>query len=66
MKEKTFENLVDFVDFVASVTSGQSYKASTLVIYDPRVEPDLKIPPYYNSRLVNYECKLFIRLATDG
>ena len=26
------------------VTSGQSYKASTIVIYDSRVVPDLKIP----------------------
>ena len=25
-------------------TSGQSYKASTIVIYDSRVVPDLKIP----------------------
>ena len=25
-------------------TSGQSYKASTIVIYDSRVIPDLKIP----------------------
>ena len=33
------------------VVSGQSYKASTIVIYD--------------SRVVNYERKLFIRLATD-
>ena len=31
-------------------SSGQSYKASTIVIYD--------------SRVVNYERKLFIRLAT--
>ena len=27
-----------------SVTSGQSYKASTIVIYASRVVPDLKIP----------------------
>ena len=33
------------------MTSGQSYKASTIVIYD--------------SRVVNYERKLFIRLATE-
>ena len=26
------------------MTSGQSYKASTIVIYDSRVVPDLKIP----------------------
>ena len=26
------------------VTSGQSYKASTIVIYDSTVVPDLKIP----------------------
>ena len=28
----------------SSVTSGQSYKASTIVIHDSRVVPDLKIP----------------------
>ena len=43
---------------------GQSYKDSTILIYDSRVVPDLKIPPYYDSRIVNYERKLFIRLAT--
>ena len=48
----------------ACETSGQSYKASTIVIYDSRGKPDLKIPPNYDSRLVNYEHKLFIRLAT--
>ena len=42
-----------------STTCGQSYKASTIVIYDTRVVPDLKI---LNSRVVNYERKLFIRL----
>ena len=40
----------------------QSYKASTIVIYHSRVGPNLT--PYYDSRLVNYERKLFIRLAT--
>ena len=34
------------------MTCGQSYKASTIVIYDPRV--------------VIYERKMFIRLATGG
>ena len=33
-----------------------------IVIYDSRVVPDLN--PYYDSRVVNYERKLFIRLAT--
>ena len=42
---------------------GQSYKASTIVIYNSRVVPDLKIP-HYDSRLVNYKRKLFIRLPT--
>ena len=32
------------IGLVDSVTSGQSYKASTIVIYDSRVVPDLKIP----------------------
>ena len=44
-----------------SVTSGQSYKASTIVIYDSRLENT----PHYDSIVVNYERKLFIRLATD-
>ena len=26
------------------ITSGQSYKASTIIIYDSRVVPNLKIP----------------------
>ena len=30
--------------FVEQDTSGQSYKASTIVIYDFRIVPDLKIP----------------------
>ena len=55
-----FKQLKKTVDF----SSGQSYKASTIVIYDSRVIPDLKIPPYYDSRVVNYKRKLFIRLAT--
>ena len=29
---------------VEKISSGQSYKASTIVIYDSRVLPDLKIP----------------------
>ena len=31
-------------DELKSKPSGQSYKASTIVIYDSRVVPDLKIP----------------------
>ena len=64
---------------VPHATSGQSYKASMIVIYDTRVVPDLKIPhittlesyqtwkypKYYDSRVVNYKRKLFIWLATD-
>ena len=42
--------------------SGQSF---TIVIYDSRVVPDLKIP-YITTLDVNYERKLFIRLATVG
>ena len=33
-----------FVIRLRNVTSGQSYKTSTIVIYDSRVVPDLKIP----------------------
>ena len=44
--------------------SSQTYKSSMIVIYDSRVVPDLNTP-YYDSRLVNYERKMFIRLATD-
>ena len=29
---------------VIGKSSGQSYKASTIIIYDSRVVPDLKIP----------------------
>ena len=43
------------------MSSGQSYKGSTIVNNDSRVENSA----YYNSWLLNYECKLFIRLATD-
>ena len=46
--------------------SDQSYKASTIVIYDSRIVPDLNYTPYYDSRPVNYERKLFIRFATGG
>ena len=45
-------------------TRGQSYKQFTIVIYDSRVIPDWKLPPYYDLRVVNYDRKLFIRLAT--
>ena len=41
---------------VVSRSSGQSYKASTIVNYDSRVEP----------RVVIYERKMFIILATEG
>ena len=44
--------------------SSQSYKASMLVIYDSESRTWLENTPYYNSRVVNYERKLFIRLAT--
>ena len=44
--------------------SGQSYKASTIINYDSRVVPDWKIPPYYDPRVVIYERKMFIILAT--
>ena len=53
----------DFV--VSSVTSGQSYKASTLVIYDSRVVRMSYLLVNYDSRVVIYERKMFIRLAID-
>ena len=33
-----------YIQRLDHVTSGQSYKASTIVIYNSRVVPDLKIP----------------------
>ena len=45
------------------MTSGQSYKHFTLVNYDSRVVPDLKI---LHITTVIYERKMFIRLATGG
>ena len=36
-----------------SVTSGQSYEASAIVIYESRGEPDLKIP--HNALNCNYK-----------
>ena len=47
------------------VISGQSYKGSTIVNYDSRVVPDLKIPHIPDSRVVNYDRKMFIKLATE-
>ena len=46
------------------LSCGQSYKHFTLVNYDSRVVPDLKLPPYYNPRVIIYERKMFLRLAT--
>ena len=45
------------------VTSGQSCKHFTVVNYDSRVVLDWN--PYYDPRVVIYERKMFIRLATD-
>ena len=46
------------------LTSGQSYKHFTLINYDSRVVPDWKIPQLYDPRVIIYERKMFIRLAT--
>ena len=46
------------------MSCGQSYKQFKLVNYDSRVVPDLKTPPYYDARVVNYDRKMFIRLST--
>ena len=37
-----FFNEIQFLN--GQETCGQSYKASTIVIYDSRIVPDLKIP----------------------
>ena len=50
---------------IVESTCGQSYKHFTLVNYDSRVVPDWKIPPYYDPRVINYERKMIIRLATE-
>ena len=42
----------------------QSYKHFTLVNYDSRVAPENT--PYYDPRVVIYERKMFIRLATGA
>ena len=47
-------------------TSGQSYKHSTIVIYDPRVVIWGVFKSRYDSRVVIYERTLFIRLATEN
>ena len=41
-----------------SVTSGQSYEASAIVIYESRGEPDLKIPhiPTLDSYITSVNC----------
>ena len=44
--------------------SGQSYQAFTLVNYDSRVVNMGYFQVRYNSRVVIYERKMFIRLAT--
>ena len=60
----TFLRLFDCSTHNATTTAlccGQSYEHFTIVNYDSRVENT----PYYDSRVVNYDHKLFIRLATD-
>ena len=49
-------------DLFLRYASGQSYKHFTLVNYDSKVVADWKT--YYNPRVVIYEHKMFIRLAT--
>ena len=45
---------------------GQSYKGSKIVNYDSRVAPVANlINKIYESRVVNYDRRGFIRLATD-
>ena len=44
---------------------GQSYKQFTLVIYDSTVVNMGYFPVRYDSRVVNYDHRGFIRLATD-
>ena len=42
----------------------QSFKYSMLVIYDSRVILDVKYLVRYDSKVVNYNGKAFIKLAT--
>ena len=50
-------------DLFLRYASGQSYKHFTLVNYDSKVVADWKT--YYDPRVVIYEHKMFIRLATE-
>ena len=47
-------------------TCDQSYKHFTIENYDSRGRTWLENTPYYNPRVVIYERKMFIRLATGG
>ena len=47
------------------MSCGQYYKAPMIVIYNSRVVPDLKLP-HITTRVINYNRKLFIRLATGN
>ena len=49
---------------VREITCGQSYKASKSVNYDSRVVLATKLLTFNDSRLVNYDRRGFIRLAT--
>ena len=45
---------------------GQSYKASTIVNYDSRVVIMGYFQVRYDSRVVIYDCRGFIRFATEN
>ena len=46
------------------VASGQSYKAPTIVICNPIVVSDMKLPHITTLRVVTCDCKLFIGVVT--
>ena len=49
---------------ILRLSSDQSYKHFTLVNYDSRVN-FRQLSGQYNSRVVIYDCKMFIKLATQ-
>ena len=55
-----------YTDELVIKTSGQSYNGSTIVNNDSRKRRTwLENCPYYESRLIIYNRKLFIGLATE-
>ena len=65
MKKLRFKLIPQSHESPHILTSGQSYKQLMLVIYDSRVVIWGYFQVKYDSRVVNYDCRGFIRLATD-